>query len=131
MTIKRNRGRPEVKRSEDLARRIKSYSAVGVPAADIARTCGMGESTLRKLYSEELATASIDATAKVAGKLYQQCMDGNTAAIIFWLKTRAKWSEKHELELTGKNGGPIQTQEARDMSDAELDVELARYGIKS
>ena len=34
-------------------------------------------------------------------------------------------------EITGKNGGPIQTQEVRDMSDAELDAELARYGIKS
>ena len=34
-------------------------------------------------------------------------------------------------EHTGKNGGPIQTQEVRDMSDAELDAELARYGIKS
>ena len=34
-------------------------------------------------------------------------------------------------EHTGKNGGPIQTQEVRDMSDAELDAELARYGLKS
>ena len=35
------------------------------------------------------------------------------------------------VEVTGKNGGPIQTQEVRDMSDAELDAELARYGLKS
>ena len=36
-----------------------------------------------------------------------------------------------KTEVTGKNGGPIQTQEVRDMSDAELDAELARYGLKS
>ena len=35
------------------------------------------------------------------------------------------------VEHTGKGGGPIQTQEVRDMSDAELDAELARYGLKS
>ena len=34
-------------------------------------------------------------------------------------------------EHTGKGGGPIQTQEVRDMSDEELDAELSRYGIKS
>lgn len=104
-TTKRGPGRPEVKRSEDLARRIKSYAAVGVPAADIAKTCGMSETTLRKLYGQELETASIDATAQVAGKLFQQCMDGNVTAQIFWMKTRAKWSEKTEVEVT--NGGGV------------------------
>ncbi|GAD20948.1 hypothetical protein [Acidovorax sp. MR-S7] len=103
-TKKRGPGRPEVKRSEDLARRIKSYAAVGVPASDIAKTCSMSETTLRKLYSEELETAAIDATAQVAGKLFQQCMDGNVTAQIFWMKTRGRWSEKSEVEVTSKQG---------------------------
>ena len=34
-------------------------------------------------------------------------------------------------EITGRNGGPIETSVVRDMSDAELDAELARYGLKS
>lgn len=104
-TTKKGPGRPVVNRSEDLARRIKSYAAVGVPAADIAKTCSMSETTLRKLYGEELATAAIDATAQVAGKLFQQCMDGNVTAQIFWMKTRGRWSEKTEVEVT--NGGGV------------------------
>lgn len=100
-------GRPKVKRSEDLARRIKSYAAVGVPVTDIARTCGMCQDTLRKLYRAELEAAVVEANSQVAGMLYKQCMEGNTTAMIFWLKTRAKWSERSELEITGKDGAPL------------------------
>lgn len=101
-------GRPAVKRSEELAKRIRGMAAVGVPADDIAKTVGMSADTLYKLYDTELKTAVIEANAQVAGKLYQQCMEGNTTAMIFWLKTRARWSEKAEVEVTGKDGAPLQ-----------------------
>ena len=64
---------------------------------------------------------------------YTEHYPPDTTAAIFWLKNRQrdKWRDKVDTEITGKDGGPIQTQEVRDMSDAELDAELARYGIKS
>ena len=34
-------------------------------------------------------------------------------------------------ELTGKNGGPIETKTERDLTDEELAAELARHGIQS
>lgn len=129
-TTKRGPGRPEVKRSEDLARRIKSYAAVGVPAADIAKTCSMSETTLRKLYSEELETAAIDATAQVAGKLFQECMGGNVTAMIFWMKTRGRWSEKSEVEVTGGGGvlvvNPVMTPEEWTAAAAKQQAALAQ-----
>lgn len=129
-TTKRGPGRPEVKRSEDLARRIKSYAAVGVPAADIAKTCSMSETTLRKLYSAELETAAIDATAQVAGKLFQQCMDGNVTAMIFWMKTRGRWSEKSEVEVTGGGGvlvvNPVMTPEEWTAAAAKQQAALTQ-----
>lgn len=35
-----------------------------------------------------------------------------------------------KLELTGKDGQPIKTQEVKDLTDEELDEELAKHGIK-
>jgi hypothetical protein len=39
----------------------------------------------------------------------------NVTACIFWLKNRRKdtWREKVDHEVTGRNGGPIQTEDAR------------------
>lgn len=35
-----------------------------------------------------------------------------------------------KLELTGKDGEPIKTQTVKDLTDEELDAELAKHGIK-
>jgi phage terminase small subunit len=35
-----------------------------------------------------------------------------------------------KVELTGRGGGPIETKQTRDLTDAELAEELARHGIK-
>lgn len=35
-----------------------------------------------------------------------------------------------KLELTGKDGKPIETREVKDLTDEELDTELAKYGLK-
>ena len=37
---------------------------------------------------------------------------------------------RQKLEVTGKDGGPVETKSNRDLSDEELAAELARYGIK-
>lgn len=37
---------------------------------------------------------------------------------------------KDQLAITGKDGGPIETKQVRDLTDAELAAELARHGIK-
>jgi len=34
--------------------------------------------------------------------------EGSVPAMIFWLKTRAQWSDKTTIEHTGANGGPIE-----------------------
>lgn len=35
-----------------------------------------------------------------------------------------------KVELTGRGGGPIETKQTRDLTDAELADELAKHGIK-
>lgn len=43
-------------------------------------------------------------------------------------KAGGVWAVK--IELTGKDGAPIKTQAVTDMTDEELALKLAKYGIK-
>jgi phage terminase Nu1 subunit (DNA packaging protein) len=47
----------------------------------------------------------------------------DTAAAIYWLnnRQRGRWSNRHLHELTGKDGGPIET---RELSDEEVTKRL-------
>ena len=85
----------------DTARRL---SALGVPHEDIAIRLKISADTLTKYYQEQLDEGRIDANSAIAGTLFQQAKNGNTAAAIFWLKTRARWKETDRHEITGADG---------------------------
>jgi hypothetical protein len=89
----------------DTAKRL---AALGVPHEDIATRLKISADTLVKYYQEELDEGRIDANAAIAGTLFSQAKKGNTAAAIFWLKTRARWKETSAHEISGANSGPIQ-----------------------
>jgi hypothetical protein len=112
----------------DLAQRrmVEVMVGVGVPETDIARVLGIDLATLRAQHPEELATGQIIANAKVAESLFRKAIgDGpqSVAAAMFWLKTRAGWSES---TVTGNR------VDARieAMSDAELDAAIEEFTRK-
>jgi hypothetical protein len=86
---------------------VKSLSAMGTRYVDIALKLEINTDTLTKYYSRELELGRVDANAKVAQGLFNQAVNGNTSAGIFWMKTRAGWKETNALELSGANGGAI------------------------
>jgi hypothetical protein len=86
---------------------VKRLAALGVPFEDIALKLKISADTLVKYYKEELDEGRIDANAAIAGTLFQQAKKGNTAAAIFWLKTRARWKETQVNEVSGADGGEI------------------------
>lgn len=64
--------------------------------------------TLRLHYRDELDLGVIEANAKVAETLFNQGVrEGNTAALIWWTKSRMGWKERQEI--TGAGGGPLIT----------------------
>ena len=109
--------------SDEQQRTVENMTACGVPQHYIAEALGVDLKTLRKRFKDELAHALIKANASIATTLFQTAMgqpaiveDGvvvqearppHVGALIFWLKARAGWSERHEL--TGPGGGPIET----------------------
>jgi len=95
-------GRPEFKVTAEGRRTVEALASFGVPEKSIAIVLGCDEKTLRKHFPEELATAHIKANAKVAETLFKKATNGDTTAMIFWLKCRAHWKEKHEVEHSGE-----------------------------
>jgi hypothetical protein len=94
--------------SDEQRRTVRALSGFGVPQPDIAVHVGIDPKTLREHFREELDRGSIEATAKVAQSLFNMATSGNNvAAAIFWMKARAGWREKNNLEITGKDGTPI------------------------
>ena len=81
------------KPTDETKGNVRAMASCGVTQEDISKVIGIDSKTLRKYYREELDTSMIKANTVIAQSLYNQAKNGNTAAMIFWLKTRAKWSE--------------------------------------
>ena len=105
--VKNKRGRPQNLPTATTRNKIYNLSIVGTRYEDIALIMGINNDTLKKYYSEELEKGRIEANAAVAGTLYEKAKQGDTPSMLFWLKTRAGWSEKNTTELTGEGGAPI------------------------
>ena len=101
---------------------VKAFAAYGVQQDEIAKYIEIDPKTLRKHFRRELDVGSIEATSKVAQSLYKAAMSGNVGAAIFWMKARGGWREKHDIEITGKDGGPINIASVnfKNLSDEEL-----------
>ena len=104
---KKKRGRPMHLVSQDTRNQVTQMSIVGTRYEDIALVLGISHDTLTKYYKKELELGRIEANAAIAGTLFEKAKQGDTSSMIFWLKTRAQWSEKNTTELTGEGGAPI------------------------
>jgi transposase len=100
-------GRPPHEPTEQTRLQAKTLAAVGIRHEDIAAKLGITADTLTKYYRKELDDGRVDANAQIGKSLFEQARAGNTAAMIFWLKTRAGWKETQVQEHTGPEGQPL------------------------
>ena len=106
-----NRGRPAHLPNADTRIKVYTLSTVGTRHEDIASVLGISHDTLVKYYKEELDKGRIEANASVAETLFKQAKEGNTTAMIFWLKSRAKWKETSQHEISGNpDGTPVEVK---------------------
>lgn len=89
---KKRGGHNKHKPDDKLRAQVSALVSFGVTHADISKYIGINTDTLTKYYRHELDTGAIHANAQVAGKLYKKAVQAeDLSAMIFWLKTRARW----------------------------------------
>jgi hypothetical protein len=113
-------GRPRFQPTKEQRQLVEMAVAVGIPQAQIQTLIRhqsgkpITQHTLSKHFGEEIQNATAKATIKVGASLYHNAVvENNVAAQIFWLKTRAGWRERFDLEMTIK-------KLAEELSDDEL-----------
>lgn len=96
----KKRGPKPHKPTEESRKLVEKLAQTGIPQTMICALvdgCKTPE-TLKLHYSEELKRGDATACAKVAGKLFEKCMGGDTASILFWMKTRCGFRENSQPE---------------------------------
>jgi hypothetical protein len=108
------------KPTEQTRAYVFALASFGVRQDEIADFLGISDDTLRKHYADELRTAKLERNAAVAAFLFRSANGSTIAegasysdclrAAMFWLKTQAGWREVASTEISGPNGGPIETK---------------------
>src|SRR5690554_4286361 len=83
---------------------VQMHALVGTPQEVIADVLNIDAKTLRKWYRAELDLAKAKANATIGGALFNKAKSGDTAAMIFWMKTQAGWRETQHIEHSGDMG---------------------------
>jgi len=112
--------------SKESRQLVQLHATIGTPQAIIADILGIDGKTLTKYYREELDQALARANATVGGALFNKAKSGDTTAMIFWMKTRASWREKQEIDHTSSDG----SMTPKDHSSAVLDAIKAKHATK-
>jgi hypothetical protein len=114
--------------TEEQRRTARAMSGYGIPQEDIATFFDIDAKTLRKHFRNEIDKGSIEATSKVAQSLFRMATEGkNVAAAIFWMKARAGWREKQQVEHGFTPGAVISGGYTADqMTDEELEQIIRR-----
>jgi hypothetical protein len=86
---------------------VQLHATIGTPQPNIARILGIDPKTLRRWYRDELDLATDQANATIGGALFNKAKAGDTASMIFWMKTRAGWRETQQVEMSGPGGGAL------------------------
>lgn len=93
--------RPKHEPTHESRQIVQLHTMVGTPQDDVARILGVSPKTLRLHYRDELDLARAKANATIGGALFNKAKGGDTAAMIFWMKTQAGWREVDKQDLSG------------------------------
>lgn len=109
----------------NLAATIATMSLAGFTHKQMASALKISEATLAEHYRYELDNGRVNTMTQVVQSLAQRAIAGSDTAAIFLAKARLGWSDRQQVELTGKDGGPIEIAQKTEIV-ARLAGELAR-----
>ncbi len=113
------KGRPPFSPTQEQRQLVRNMAGIGCTHEEIVSAIPWGlpgekplsEKTLRKHFRAELDRGVAVAKARVRQTLYDMAVSGNnTAATIFYAKTRLGMKETVAVENSGKDGSPLPMQ---------------------
>ncbi len=130
-----NNGRPFFEPTDEQRAYVEALTAFGIPQEHICEMVinnitgkPITKPTLEKYFASEIKLGLSKMISELANHLYTL---GTTpgpsqfAAIQFALRTRGRWRDINNIELTGKDGGPIETADKTEYSDEERAIRIA------
>jgi hypothetical protein len=112
--------------NEAVREKVRELAGLGVPQDNIADIIGCAPKTLRKHFRAELDRGVAEANAVIAGCLFAAAKAGNIAAMIFWMKTRARWREQPTANGRDADANAGSSSEVLVLPDNNRDPELTR-----
>jgi hypothetical protein len=117
--------------TDAMRKEVQSLAARGVPQDSIAALIGCDAKTLRKHCRDELDRGMAEANSQVVGALFENAVNGNIAAQIFWAKTRMGWREGKEPENPTQGTPVTLASPVVFLPDNNRDPELAQELIET
>lgn len=98
-----------------LRNAVEALACVGATHDRIAKYIGIDKVTMYKYYRKELDLGKDSMHAKAMGTLSTAIDEGGktgVTAAMFWLKTQAGFRETNRKEISGPDGGPVESKSA-------------------
>lgn len=128
-------GRPAFQPTPEQRLKVSIWAACGMPQDYICTQiinpqtgAPITKKTLESAFRKELDEGMEQATAQVTMSLFKKATGNgpqSVTAAIFWLKCRAGWKPVEQVELTGRDGAPIETK-----NEAQVDEQAVRAIVK-
>lgn len=95
--------------TEDERNKVYQLTAAGFTVEEVAKTIyrygkPVSDAIIRRYFKKELEVARIEAVGAVAARLFKKAMEGDTASMIFYLKTRGGWKETQVIDNKSSDG---------------------------
>jgi|TARA_R110000782_G_scaffold37328_2_gene88398 hypothetical protein len=99
-------GRPKVKIDDETCEKALKLSAQGLTMDQIAESLGMSRSSLFDKqarfvdFSDAIKEGRAKGIATITNALFVKAQGGDNTSMIFYLKNRAGWADKTEVDST-------------------------------
>ena len=98
-----------------IAQTVATMSLAGFTVRQVCEALKVSPETLAEHYDDEMKHGRTRMMTDVVGSLAQRAIAGSDTAAIFLAKARLGWSDRQQVELTGKDGGPIEIQQRTEI----------------
>jgi hypothetical protein len=103
---KRKGGRPMLQIDPD---QVEKLASIGCTKAEICAVVGCSQDTLMARFSEQIAKGQENGKTRLRKKQIEVALAGNVSMLIFLGKNMLGQSDAMRNEITGADGGPIQS----------------------